>query len=83
MTGHGKESEESCSSANLDNAKAISQEEPPKVLHFYKDDLLDILTMHITAPLEAFVQKKMMLELVTASRAVLTTRKDCSCPAPL
>jgi len=61
MTGHAKESEESCSSANHDNKKVIersNQEETQNVLGLYKGDFLDILTMHITAPLETFVQRK-------------------------
>ncbi|XP_052654621.1 uncharacterized protein LOC128146827 [Harpia harpyja] len=61
MIGHGKESEESCSSANQDEKKAIErndQEETQNVLDLCKGDILDILTMHIAAPLEAFVQKK-------------------------
>lgn len=61
MIGHGKESEESCSSANQDNKVVIEcndQEKTQSVLDLYKCDLLDILTMHIAAPLEAFVQKK-------------------------
>lgn len=60
MIGHGKESEESCSSANQDNKKVIEsndQEETQNVLDLYKGGFLDI--MHITAPLEAFVQKKL------------------------
>ncbi|XP_049667081.1 uncharacterized protein LOC126043146 isoform X2 [Accipiter gentilis] len=61
MIGHGKESEESCSSANQDEKKVIErndQEETQNVLDLCKGDILDILTMHIAAPLEAFVQKK-------------------------
>ncbi|GAB0191973.1 hypothetical protein GRJ2_001662600 [Grus japonensis] len=61
MMGHGKESEESRSSASQDNKKVIErndEKETQNVLDLYKGDFLDILTMHITAPLEAFVQKK-------------------------
>lgn len=83
VVGHGEGSAESCSSANHGNAKAVSQEEPAKGLDFCEGDFRGIVTMHLAAPLEAFVQKKMMLELVAASRAVLTTRESCSCPAPL
>ncbi|CAN0186344.1 unnamed protein product [Bubo scandiacus] len=61
MIGRGKESEESCSSANQDNKKVIQrndQEETQNVLDLYKSDFLDILTMHIAGSLEAFVQEK-------------------------
>lgn len=61
MTGHGKQSEESCSSADEGNQTVIEckdQEESQDPLDLYKGDFLDILTMHITAPLEALVQKQ-------------------------
>ncbi|KAM6265630.1 regulator of G-protein signaling 10 isoform 1-T1 [Porphyrio hochstetteri] len=61
VTGLSKETQTSCSSANQDNKNAIeynNEEETQNVLGPYKADFLDILTMHIFAPLEAFVQKK-------------------------
>ncbi|OXB82596.1 UNVERIFIED_CONTAM: hypothetical protein H355_005851 [Colinus virginianus] len=61
MVGYSKETEESCSSANQENRKTMEcsgQKETRRVLDLYKGDFLDILTMHIAAPLEAFVQKK-------------------------
>lgn len=60
MVGY-KETEESCSSSNQENRKATEhsgQKKTQNVLDFYKGDFLDILTMHVAAPLEAFVQKK-------------------------
>lgn len=60
MVGY-KETEESCSSANQENRKGTehsAQKGTQNVLDLYKGDFLDILTMHIAAPLEAFVQKK-------------------------
>ncbi|XP_061315558.1 uncharacterized protein LOC133272413 [Pezoporus flaviventris] len=61
MPGHGKQREESCSSADQGNQTVIEgkdQEESQDALDIYKGDFLDALTMHITAPLEAFVQKQ-------------------------
>ncbi|XP_061220239.1 uncharacterized protein LOC133218127 [Neopsephotus bourkii] len=61
MTGHGKQSDESCSSADQDSQTVIEcngQEESLDALDLYRGDFLDNLTMHITAPLEAFVQKQ-------------------------
>ncbi|XP_021255170.1 uncharacterized protein LOC110399972 [Numida meleagris] len=61
MVGYNKETEESCSSANQENKKAIEhngQKETQNVVDLYKGGFLDILTTHIAAPLEAFVQKK-------------------------
>ncbi|KAM9548303.1 uncharacterized protein ACIB01_009019 [Guaruba guarouba] len=61
MTGHGKQSEESCGSADQDNRNVIecnNQEESQDALGLCSGDFLGILTMHIAAPLEAFVQKK-------------------------
>lgn len=61
MIGRSKETEESCSPANQDNKKVMEHSDPKetqKVLDLYKSDFLDILTMHIAAPLEALVQKK-------------------------
>ncbi|XP_069719902.1 uncharacterized protein [Phaenicophaeus curvirostris] len=60
-TVHDKESEEPCGSANDNNRKTMkhnSQEATQTVLGLYKGACLDILTTHIAAPLEAFVQKK-------------------------
>ncbi|XP_071668298.1 uncharacterized protein [Patagioenas fasciata] len=61
MVGHGKDGEESCGSTSQDNQRTMEQnhqEETQNVLDLYKGDFLDILTMHIAAPLEAFVQNK-------------------------
>lgn len=61
MIGRSKETEESCSPANQDNKKVMEHSDPKEtqnVLDLYKGDFLDILTMHIAAPLEALVQKK-------------------------
>ncbi|KAM4774323.1 uncharacterized protein ACIQIH_010003 [Cyanocitta cristata] len=61
VLGPGKEDEESCSSANQHSKGVIEcqdQKETQNVLKLNTGDFLDLLTMHITAPLEAFVQKK-------------------------
>ncbi|XP_048167482.1 uncharacterized protein LOC125329459 [Corvus hawaiiensis] len=61
VLGHGTEGEESCSSANQHSKGVMEcqdQKETQNVLKLNMGDFLDLLTMHITAPLEAFVQKK-------------------------
>ncbi|KAJ7421314.1 hypothetical protein WISP_43350 [Willisornis vidua] len=59
VMGHEKDREEPCVPADPHSKKVINdQEVTQNVLKLYKSDFLDILTMHITAPLEAFVQKK-------------------------
>ncbi|TFK09844.1 interferon-induced, double-stranded RNA-activated protein kinase [Platysternon megacephalum] len=61
LTSHMKEIEESCNLANQANESVIEcedQGETQNVLDFYTSDYLDILTMHINAPLEMFVRRK-------------------------
>ncbi|XP_050190413.1 uncharacterized protein LOC126650005 isoform X2 [Myiozetetes cayanensis] len=57
--GHGQD--EPCVPAHQDSPKGSEcycQDKIQNVLKLYKSDCLDVLTMHITAPLEAFVQRK-------------------------
>ncbi|XP_032550917.1 uncharacterized protein LOC116790243 [Chiroxiphia lanceolata] len=57
----GQDREGSCVPANQGSQKGIQwngQDKIQNVLKLYKTDCLDVLTMHITAPLETFVQKK-------------------------
>ncbi|KAJ7397371.1 hypothetical protein BTVI_136105 [Pitangus sulphuratus] len=57
--GHGQAGP--CVPAHRDSPKGSEcycQDTIQNVLKLYKSDCLDILTMHITAPLEAFVQRK-------------------------
>lgn len=61
VMAHGKEGEEPCSSAEQHSKGVIKcqdRKQTRNVLKINTGDLLDLLTMHITAPLEAFVQKK-------------------------
>lgn len=61
MVGHGQDGEEPRGSAAQDarrTAERGRQEGPQDVPDLYKGDFLDVLTMHIAAPLEAFVRRK-------------------------
>ncbi|KAL2302751.1 hypothetical protein Nmel_010199 [Mimus melanotis] len=60
LVAHGKEGEQPCSPAHQHSKRGIqcqAQKDIQNILKLYTGDL-DLLTMHITAPLEAFVQKK-------------------------
>ncbi|KAM7047613.1 regulator of G-protein signaling 10 isoform 1-T1 [Acridotheres tristis] len=60
LVAHGKEGEQPCSPAQQHSKRRIqcqAQKDIQNVLKLYTGDL-DLLTMHITAPLEVFVQKK-------------------------
>lgn len=61
LMGHGKEGEQPCSSPNQHCSRGTeckAQKEIQNVLKLYTGDFVDLLALHITAPLEAFVQKK-------------------------
>ncbi|KAF4791186.1 hypothetical protein TURU_132742 [Turdus rufiventris] len=60
LVGHGKEGQQPCSPAHQHSKRGIqcqAQKDIQNILKLYNGDL-DLLTMHITAPLEVFVQKK-------------------------
>ncbi|XP_037996807.1 uncharacterized protein LOC119702588 [Motacilla alba alba] len=57
----GQEGEQPCSSANQHSKRGVesqAQKEIQNALKFYTGDFLELLTMPISAPLEAFVQEK-------------------------
>lgn len=61
LLGHGKEGEQPCSLANQHcnrGTECKAQKEIQNVLKLYTGDFVDLQTLNVTAPLEAFVQKK-------------------------